>query len=72
MDLAKSAFFPKIDLVPSGEQSTEYPTGTIDGSQDRFSLSLSQLIYDFNQTKYSVDAAKKKVIGADLPEKQQN
>ena len=38
-------------------------------NQDRFSLSLSQLIYDFNQTKYSVDAAKKKVIGADLSEK---
>ena len=62
LDLAKSAFFPKIDFgAGSGEQSTEYPTGTIDGSQDRFSISLSQLVYDFNQTKYSVDAAKKKL-----------
>jgi len=70
LDLAKSAFFPKIDFgAGSGEQSTEYPTGTIDGSQDRFSLSLSQLVYDFNQTKYSVDAAKKKIAGAELSEK---
>jgi len=70
LELAKSAFFPRIDFgAGSGEQSTEYPTGTIDGSQDRFSISLSQMVYDFNQTKYSVDAAKKKIIGAELSEK---
>lgn len=60
-DLARSALFPNINLgAGSGEQSSEYPTGTIKGSQDRFSLSLSQLLFDFNQTKLNIESAKKK------------
>lgn len=68
-DLARSALFPNINLgAGSGEQSSEYPTGTIKGSQDRFSLSLSQLLFDFNQTKLNIESAKKKILGAELTE----
>lgn len=67
--LAKSSLFPNINIgAGSGEQSTEYPTGTIDGSQDRLSLSFSQLIFDFKQTKLNIAAANKKITSAELSE----
>ena len=67
--LAKSSLFPNINIgAGSGEQSTEYPTGTIDGSQDRLSLSFSQLIFDFKQTKLNIAAANKKITSAELTE----